>query len=62
MESVRPQQELPTAFVIAHQYFSATFISLRFNFCKEILRTRSIKFISIDFYVSKTAQVRSWVT
>jgi hypothetical protein len=51
MESCRPQHELPTAFFIAQQHSSATFVSLLFNSSKEIFCARSIKFISIVFKI-----------
>jgi hypothetical protein len=53
MESGQPHHELPTAIVIAQLYSSVSFVSLRFNYCKEMICARSIKFISIDFYVFK---------
>jgi len=35
MEPDRPQHDLPAAFVIAQQYSSATFVTLRVHYHKE---------------------------
>jgi len=40
LELNRPQRDRPTTCVIAQQYSSATFVSLRFHSCKDKFDTR----------------------